>query len=160
MRKGLIASPPAHGGQLHAIAAQFSVPATGLLDFSASIVPDGPSPRVMQAIANSLSNPEELRAYPDLDSQALRASLASYAKVPASNVVVGNGMIPLLSATLRAMGAQRCMLPVPAFSEYRRTLQREGVAVEPWPLSEAAGFQPDLEASSALVQNANATSFS
>ena len=145
MPKGVVASLPSHGGQLHAIAAQFSVPVTSLLDFSASIVPGGPSPRVMQAIAKSLRNPEELRAYPDLESEALRASLASYANVPVSNVVVGNGMVPLLSATLRAMGAQRCMLPVPAFGEYRRTLQREGVTVEPWPLSEAAGFRPDVE---------------
>jgi threonine-phosphate decarboxylase len=145
MRNGVAASLPAHGGQLHAIAAQFSVPATELLDFSASIVQGGPSPRVLQAITNALGNPEELRAYPDLDSKALRASLASYANVLASNVVVGNGMVPLLSATLRAMGAQRCMLPVPAFGEYRRTLQREGVAVESWPLSEAMGFRPDLE---------------
>jgi threonine-phosphate decarboxylase len=145
MRSSLATSLPMHGGQLHAIAARFSVPVTGLLDFSASIVPGGPSPRVMQAIANALRNPEELRAYPDLDSQALRASLASYANVPASNVVVGNGMVPLLSATLRAMGAQRCMLPVPAFGEYRRTLEREGVAVEQWPLSEAVGFQPNLQ---------------
>jgi threonine-phosphate decarboxylase len=145
MRNGAAASLPVHGGQVHAIAAQFSVPATKLLDFSASIVPGGPSPRVTQAISNSLGSPEKLLAYPDLDSQALRASLAIYANVPVSNVVVGNGMVPLLSATLRAMGAQRCMLPVPAFGEYRRTLQCEGVAVEPWPLSEAAGFQPDVE---------------
>jgi threonine-phosphate decarboxylase len=145
MRKGLVASLPVHGGQMLAIAEQFSVPVTNLLDFSASIVPGGPSPRVTQAIADTLGNPEELRVYPELDSQALRASLASYANVPASNVVVGNGMVPLLSATLRAMAARRCMLPVPAFGEYRRTLRRDGVAVELWPLSEAAGFQPDLE---------------
>lgn len=145
MRNGVAASPPAHGGQLHAIAAQFSVPATKLLDFSASIVPGGPSPRVTRAIANALGNPEELRAYPDLDSQALRSTLASYANVSASNIVVGNGMVPLLSATLHAMDVQRCMLPVPAFGEYRRTLLHEGVDVELWPLSEAAGFQPDLE---------------
>ena len=84
MRKGLAASLPAHGGQLHAIAAQFSVPVTNLLDFSASIVPGGPSPHVTQAIANTLGNPEELRVYPDLDSQALRASVASYTNVPTS----------------------------------------------------------------------------
>jgi threonine-phosphate decarboxylase len=145
MRNGLAASLPAHGGQLHAIAAQFSVPVTGLLDFSASIVPGGPSPCVMQVIANSLGNPEELRTYPDLDLLALRLTLASYANAPESNILVGNGMVPLLSATLRAIGAQRCMLPVPAFVEYRRTLQREGVAVEPWPLSETAGFRPNLD---------------
>ncbi len=145
MHNGAAASPPAHGGQLHAIAEQFSVPVTALLDFSASIVPGGPSPRVTRAIANSLSKPEELRAYPDLESWALRAALASYAHVSAFNVVVGNGMVPLLSATLRAMAARRCMIPVPAFGEYRRTLRREGVAVETWPLSDATGFQPDLE---------------
>ncbi|HEX9201191.1 MAG TPA: aminotransferase class I/II-fold pyridoxal phosphate-dependent enzyme [Acidobacteriaceae bacterium] len=144
MRDGVAASLPAHGGQLHGIAARFNLPATKLLDFSASIVPGGPSPRVTQAIANSLSNPEELRTYPDLDSQALRLTLANYANVPESNILVGNGMVPLLSATLRAMSAQRCMLPVPAFGEYRRTLEREGVAVEAWPLSEADEFQTDL----------------
>ncbi len=145
MRNEVAASLPAHGGQLHAIAARFNLPATKLVDFSASIVPGGPSPRVTQAIANALRNPEELRAYPDLDSQALRITLASYAAVPASNLLIGNGMVPLLSATLRAMKVQRCMLPVPAFGEYRRTLEREGVAVEAWPLSETVGFLPDLE---------------
>jgi threonine-phosphate decarboxylase len=145
MRNGVAASLPVHGGQVHAIAARFNLPAAKLLDFSASIVPDGPSPRVALAIANSLGNREELRTYPDLDSQALRLTLGSYANVPESNILVGNGTVPLLSATLRAMGAQRCMLPVPAFGEYRRSLEREGVAVEPWPLSEVAGFQPDLE---------------
>lgn len=139
------ASLPKHGGQLHAIAAQFSVPAAGLLDFSASIVPGGPSQRVTEAIASALLEPETLRAYPDLDSQELRAAIASYADVPACNVLVGNGMVPLLSATLRTIGAKRCMLPVPAFGEYRRTLEREGVAVEPWPLSGATSFQPDLD---------------
>ncbi len=145
MRNGVAASLPAHGGQLHAIAAQFSVSATKLLDFSASIVPGGPSSRVVHAIAKFLSKREGLRVYPDLDSQALRLTVANYANVPVANVVVGNGMVPLLSATLRAMGAQRCMLPVPAFGEYRRTLEREGVSVEPWPLNEAAGFQLALE---------------
>ena len=145
MRNGVAASLPAHGGQLRAIAAQFSVPATKLLDFSVSIVPGGPSPRVAQAIASAIGDPEELRAYPDLDSHALRAALANYTGVPATNILVSNGMVPLLSATLRSTGVQRCMLPVPAFGEYRRTLEREGVVVETWPLTETTGFQLDLE---------------
>ena len=145
MLNGVAASLPAHGGQLRAIAAQFAVPATKLLDFSASIVPGGPSPRVAQAIASAIGDPEELRAYPDLDSHALRAALANYTGVPATNIVVSNGMVPLLSAMLRSTGVQRCMLPVPAFGEYRRTLEREGVAVETWPLTETTGFQLDLE---------------
>lgn len=140
MPNGLALSLPAHGGQLHAIAAQFSVAAADLLDFSASIVPGGPSPRVTQAIGNVIRNPEELRAYPDLDSRALRSAFANYIGVPASNILIGNGMVPLLSATLRAMRARRCMLQVPAFGEYRSTLQREGVAIETWSLSEAKGF--------------------
>jgi histidinol-phosphate/aromatic aminotransferase/cobyric acid decarboxylase-like protein len=74
---------PAHGGQLSAISAAFSVPIDRLLDFSASIYPDGPSPRVIEALSDALRSPQQLRRYPDLESIALRANLETYAAVPA-----------------------------------------------------------------------------
>ena len=132
---------PPHGGQLHAIAAQFSIPEHKLLDFSASIYPDGPPSRSLEALTDAIRNPARIRAYPDLESIELRAGLANYAGVPSSNVLAANGTIPLLSATLRALDVRRCMLPVPAFSEYRRTLNREGVNVETYPLTEGNLFR-------------------
>lgn len=137
--------PPAHGGQLRAIAAQFSVCEDLLLDFSANIYPDGPSSRVLDALGKAIRNPEHIRAYPDLESLELREALVKYTNVAVGNVLVANGMVPLLSATLRALNTRKCMLPVPAFGEYRRTLSLEGIAIEKHLLAEEAGFRPNLK---------------
>jgi threonine-phosphate decarboxylase len=136
---------PAHGGQLSAIAAAFSVPMDRLLDFSASIYPDGPSPRVIEALSDALRIPEQLRRYPDLESIALRANLETYAAVPADNIVLANGIVPLMSASLRAMQVRRCLLPVPAFGEYRRIFERDSIEFHTYPLDPNANFRPDLE---------------
>ena len=136
---------PAHGGQLREISAAFSVPIDRLLDFSASIYPDGPSPRVIEAVSNALGSPQQLRRYPDLESIALRTNLETYATVPAGNIVVANGIVPLMSASLRAMQVRRCLLPVPAFGEYRRVLERERIEFHTYPLVPNANFRPDLE---------------
>jgi threonine-phosphate decarboxylase len=136
---------PAHGGQLSAIAAAFSVPMDRLLDFSASIYPDGPSPRVIEALSDALRIPDQLRRYPDLESIALRANLETYAAVPADNIVLANGIVPLMSASLRAMQVRRCLLPVPAFGEYRRIFERDSIEFHTYPLDPNANFRPDLE---------------
>jgi threonine-phosphate decarboxylase len=136
---------PAHGGQLSAISAAFSVPIDRLLDFSASIYPDGPSPRVIEALSDALRSPQQLRQYPDLESIALRANLETYAAVPAGNIVVSNGIVPLMSASLRAMKVRRCLLPVPAFGEYRRILERESIEIRTYPLVPNTDFRPDFE---------------
>lgn len=135
---------PAHGGQLSAISAAFSVPMDRLLDFSASIYPDGPSPRVIEALSDALRSPQQLRQYPDLESIDLRANLERYAAVPAGNILVANGVVPLMSASLRAIQSRKCLLPVPAFGEYRRILERERVEIHTYPLDLTADFRPDL----------------
>lgn len=129
---------PAHGGQLGAIAAAFSVSMDRLLDFSASICPDGPSLRVIEALSDALRSPQQLRQYPDLESIEFRSHLEKYAAVPAGNILVANGIFPLMSASLRAIRARKCLLPVPAFGEYRRILQREGIDVHTYPLQSDA----------------------
>lgn len=116
-----------------------------LLDFSASIYPDGPSPRVIEALSDALRIPEQLRRYPDLESIALRAKLETYAAVPAGNIVLANGIVPLMSASLRAMQVRRCLLPVPAFGEYRRIFERDSIEFHTYPLDPNANFCPDLE---------------
>jgi threonine-phosphate decarboxylase len=146
MREALITRAlPAHGGQLSAIAAAFSVPMDRLLDFSASIYPDGPSPRVIEALSDALRIPQQLRHYPDLESIDMRSHLEKYAAVPAGNILVANGIVPLMSASLRAIQARKCLLPVPAFGEYRRILEREGIDVHTYRLDPTANFRPDLD---------------
>lgn len=136
---------PPHGGQLRQIAKRFGVPVSELLDFSVNINPEGPPVSVVQALQEALQNPTILSQYPDLEETHLRLSISGYAGVGPETIVVANGFVPLLDAVLRALPIRRCLLPVPAFSEYRNALERSRVAITPYVLDEEKEFryQPD-----------------
>lgn len=134
---------PLHGGQLRQIAERFSIPTSELLDFSANINPSGPPPAVLSALRASLDDPATLSEYPDLQQTDLKRSLARYAGTNEENVVVANGFVPLLEATLHALNIRSCLLPVPAFVEYRKTLERAGVEIFPHALSSDSSFHYD-----------------
>jgi threonine-phosphate decarboxylase len=137
---------PPHGGQLHRIAERFGVPAAGLLDFSANINPDGPPASVLEALREALNDPTVLSAYPDLEETQLRLSIAEHTGVGAESIVVANGFVPLLDAVLRTLPIRRCLLPVPAFGEYRSALERADVAVTTYVLDQEADFRYDTDA--------------
>ncbi len=131
---------PAHGGQLRTIAQQLGIPTDRLTDFSASINPDGPPASVLSALQGALSDPATLSVYPDLEQTVLKQAIADFAAIPADCISVANGFVPLLRAALAASRVRRCLLPVPAFSEYRQSLEQAGVAVAAYPL-EPLGFR-------------------
>jgi threonine-phosphate decarboxylase len=137
---------PAHGGQLRQIAVRFGVTAGDLLDFSANINPAGPPQFVLAAVRDALADPAMLAAYPDLESTALKQAIANYSIISPAQISVANGFVPLLDAALRSLRIRHCLLPVPSFSEYRRTLENSGISVIPFQLSPNQNFryQPDL----------------
>jgi threonine-phosphate decarboxylase len=137
---------PAHGGQLRQISERFHIPAAALMDFSANINPDGPPPAVLSTLRSSLDDPAVLTQYPDLEQSELKQCIAQYVGVDAGNVAVANGFVPLLEAAVAALKVRSCLLPVPAFVEYRRSLAQAGVAIEPHVLSADANFRYPLEA--------------
>jgi threonine-phosphate decarboxylase len=137
------ASYPLHGGQLRRIAEQFGIPASQLLDFSANINPDGPPPAALSAIRDGLSDLSALTEYPDLEEIELRESIARYVGMAAECISVANGFVPLLEVVLRTLGIRNCMLPVPSFVEYRRTLMRVGIEMTIHPLIAELGFRYD-----------------
>ncbi len=130
-----IESYPLHGGQLQHIAGRFGIAAPLLLDFSANINPEGPPPAVLTTLHACLNDLSSLTDYPDLQQTHLKRSIATYAGVDPQSIIVANGFVPLLEATLRTLNIRSCSLPVPAFVEYRKTLERVGVAIEPHFLS-------------------------
>jgi threonine-phosphate decarboxylase len=132
--------PPLHGGQLRQIAERFGIPVSRLLDFSANINPEGPPAPALSCLRASLDNPTTLTHYPDLSEMELKRSLASYAGVRPENVVVANGFVPILDAVLRSLPIQKCLVPMPAFVEYRRTLERARVEVFPHGLTPNSDF--------------------
>jgi threonine-phosphate decarboxylase len=138
--------PPAHGGQLRQIASRYGVPAEGLMDFSANINPAGPPPSVLTALHRALADPATLIAYPDLELTGLKSALANHAGVGDKNICVANGFVPLLEGALRSLGINRCLLPVPCFSEYRRTLENANIAVLPYQLLPENNFRYEPDA--------------
>ncbi len=137
--------PPLHGGQLRQLAARFNIPAEEVLDLSANLNPEGPPATLVYALRQSLEDRTLLSTYPDLEEQALKQSLARFAASTAGTISVANGFVPLLDAALRAFSVRHCLLPVPAFVEYRRTLERNGVRVTPQALSQSEDFRYDPE---------------
>jgi threonine-phosphate decarboxylase len=137
---------PLHGGQLRQISERFNIPSSQLIDFSANINPDGPPPAVLSTLRTCLEDISMLTAYPDLEQVQLKQSIARYAGVRPQNLVVANGFIPLLECALRTLKVKRCLLPVPAFVEYRRSLVQAGVQIEPHILPPVSNFRYDMDA--------------
>lgn len=137
---------PLHGGQLRQISERFNIPSSQLIDFSANINPDGPPPAVLSTLRTSLEDLSILTTYPDLEHAGLRQSIADYTGVQPKNIVVANGFTPLLESALRTLRVKRCLLPVPAFVEYRRSLARAGVDIEPHILTPDSNFRYDVHA--------------
>jgi threonine-phosphate decarboxylase len=130
-----------HGGQLREIGNRFGIPASELLDFSANINPEGPPAAVLSALRQAIDEPSILTNYPDLDETELRQSLARYADVPLESVAVANGFVPLLDAALRILPIRSCLVPVPAFVEYRRVLKRSGIELLSRKLESSSSFR-------------------
>jgi threonine-phosphate decarboxylase len=141
----MIECTPKHGGQLRKISERFNIPASRLIDFSANINPDGPPPAVLQVLRQCLEDPSTLTAYPDLEEEELKRAIAAYVGVAPQTVAVSNGFVPLLQAALQSLNIKQCLLPVPAFVEYRRILAQAKVRVAAHILEPASSFSYDFD---------------
>ena len=137
---------PLHGGQLQQIAEAFGIPVSDILDFSANINPEGPPAAVFSTLRESLDDPSVLTHYPEIGESALRNAIARYTGVSSENIAVANGFVPLLESALCALSIRECLLPVPAFVEYRRTLARARVGAISHVLTPESGFSYDIDA--------------
>ena len=136
----MIGSPPPHGGQVRQVTDLLGIAPVALLDFSANLNPDGPPAAVLSRLRASFDDSTVITNYPDLDELEVRRSLAEYAGISTESISVANGFVPLLDSVLRPLPIQRCVVPVPAFVEYRRTLQQSRIEVVPYILTTGSGF--------------------
>ncbi|KMJ44045.1 threonine-phosphate decarboxylase [Xenorhabdus khoisanae] len=130
-----------HGGNVIEIAEQFGLPANELIDFSANINPLGAPERVKELIKNHLACIEK---YPDAEYRHLHQAIAKAHQCAYASVIAGNGATELIYAVVRYLNPKRALLLIPGFAEYRRALQQIGAEIIDYPLTENAGFQPDL----------------
>jgi cobyric acid synthase CobQ/L-threonine-O-3-phosphate decarboxylase len=131
------------------LAAASGRPPDGLLDFSANLNPLGPPDWLRPLLGRHIG---DLASYPDPDCLAFREAVAAALGLTTGWIVPGNGVSELLFALCRGLGAQRAVVPVPAYVDYERTAVASGLPVET-PLLRRAGdtFVVDWPRLSALV---------
>ena len=143
---------PTHGGESERIAARYGIEAADILDFSVNLNPLGAPAAVRALLADSEGFVRSLAAYPDREASRLKRALAERHGVPAEALVIANGSAALLDAVLRSFAPMHCLLPVPAFSEYRRALAACGHRVQTIALADADDFRLDSERTIATLR--------
>jgi threonine-phosphate decarboxylase len=133
---------PVHGGDAAAAARHYGVDVRTLTDFSANISPYGPPPAVRDALLAAARDPRMLAPYPSPRYDSLNDALATSLGLDPTSIVVGNGASALLDAAIREARAPAWIVPVPAFSEYRRAISASGGQFIEYDLTETF----DLEA--------------
>jgi histidinol-phosphate aminotransferase len=98
--------------------------------------PYPPSPRVLEALRQAAA--EDLRLYPDPNSDRLRQAIAEYHKVTAANVFVGNGSDEVLAHAFLALlkQAEPLLFPDISYSFYPVYCKLYGIDFETVPLRE------------------------
>jgi L-threonine-O-3-phosphate decarboxylase len=145
-----------HGGDVRALAARAGRDPTALLDFSANVNPLGPPDGVRDVLRRLADNPSELTHYPDPTYGDIRAAFAAASGVDPDRIVVANGTAAIVGAVVRALAPTRCILPVPAFSEYRKALSETRVDAVEIPLARDT-YEPDTAALVRAARDSGAT---
>src|ERR1051326_2620984 len=117
-----------HGGDVGHIARQTGIPVERFLDFSANVNPMGLPRRAAERLAREARGPRLLSTYPDPEASELRCLLAERLNVPVECIIIGAGASDLIHAAVRALAPRRCLIPIPAFSEYERASKAYGCA--------------------------------
>jgi threonine-phosphate decarboxylase len=115
-----------HGGGVERAAREAGIPVDGILDFSANINPMGLPVRAAERLAREAQDPKAWSHYPDPEARELRSAISHYAAVQPESIVIGAGADSLIHAAVGALAPRRCLIPVPAFSEYERASEAYG----------------------------------
>src|SRR3974390_76765 len=118
--------PRLHGGDITRAGQQAGVPADRILDFSSNLNPMGLPLRAAERLARDSKDPHTWSRYPDPESGELRSALSRYAAVPPECIVIAGGADSLIHSATRALTPRRCVIPIPAFSEYERACRAFG----------------------------------
>ncbi len=139
-----VLSAPAHGGDVAAVAAEFGIAPGELLDFSANINPLGPPAGVLRRLAVDAADVELLMRYPEAELKSLRRALSIHLGIEENQIIIAGGAAALIETIVRAVGRKnpepRCLLPVPAFSEYERALLASDFQIIPFQLEREQNF--------------------
>jgi threonine-phosphate decarboxylase len=134
-----------HGGDVWAVGRQLGIAPSELLDFSANINPRGLPDKARQRLAKDASDGRLLSFYPDRSARRLREALGQQLAITADAIVVGPGAESLLAPIFRNLQPPQALVPVPAFSEYRRVCGQLQIPFSPFSLDRSELFQLSVD---------------
>jgi len=116
-----------HGGIDLRELARYGIDPNRVIDFSSNILPDGPSPKVIAAIASAA-----IDRYPDRESDDLRSAISAHYGVDRDRLLIGNGCSELihLAATAILKPGDKGLVIGPTFAEYARATRLAGATVQ------------------------------
>jgi threonine-phosphate decarboxylase len=121
-----------HGGDVRGIARAYGRPVDDFIDFSANINPLGP-PIAVQTLVAGYAAAGFLGRYPEPGLPDLSAVLARKRGVDPENILIHGGSAALFDVILRACASRGLALCLPAFAEYARAAQANGLDVRAFP---------------------------
>ena len=107
------------------------------LDFSANVSPLGLPEGAYKAALQAL---READRYPDPLCRTLKKGLAEQYRVPAVQIVCGNGAADLIYRICRVLRPKKALLTAPDFEEYGQALKAEDCEIRTVTRSETDGF--------------------
>lgn len=126
-----------HGGLDPRELAFYGIDPNRVIDFSSNILPHGPSPKVIEAIASAC-----IARYPDRESDELRHVISQHYGVQLERLLIGNGcseLIHWVAMSLLSPG-NTALVVGPTFSEYARATRLAGAMAEECDSSSDDGF--------------------
>ncbi|MCQ5374336.1 MAG: aminotransferase class I/II-fold pyridoxal phosphate-dependent enzyme [Candidatus Methanomethylicia archaeon] len=117
-----------HGGDTFEVSEKIGLPPECIIDFSSSVNPYGPPPRVLDSIKSSL---QHIKSYPNRPYQRLREGIANYAGVEPEEVILGCGSAELIHSITMRFVRGSMVLPLPTFSEFEAAAAALGLEVRP-----------------------------
>lgn len=133
-----------HGGNIYTY--------KNCIDFSANCNPLGTSPKVKEAVLQSI---DLLADYPRVGCLPLRTAIAAYETAAAAkqiteqssitpdHIICGNGAAEVIFSLCRAVAPKRALLLAPTFAEYEQALRSAGCEIEYFMLEEEQDFRLD-----------------
>ena len=137
----------AHGSVTDRELAALGLERAAVLDLSSNLHPEGPDPRVLEAMRAA-----DVGRYPDPDAEPLRTALARLEGLGADEVLVTPGATAAIHLVLRVMAkpGASCALFPPTFGEYEAAARLAGAAIREQP-SEGPAFKlPDRVAPASI----------
>jgi threonine-phosphate decarboxylase len=114
-----------HGGNIYEQSRINGFSPDRVIDFSASINPNGMPRRASAAIRDHI---RLVPHYPETHSESLASVIEKHYRIKSGSVICGNGSTELIYLIPRVLKPRRVLVTAPAFSEYEKACEISGKA--------------------------------